>query len=188
MERYIPEEYKTVICMLNPILEKYELDKITVESLVRSSIEVEEQQVNPVTFFWKSKQGKSYSTKASNIKVNLVFSLKSIFRVKNIISEKDVWLALTIIYMIVDLFTVATQEIDELSALVLIGVYRLQHGNIERLNNYIKEISPESMKEDITIQGIEESLIKLEGWGCIHCVEGEYIVNETVTASMIKNV
>lgn len=33
---------------------------------------------------------------------------------------------------------------------------------------------------------IEESLEKLESWGCISCVDGKYRVNETVTASMIK--
>lgn len=183
-----PEEYKTVIDMLEPMISEKELDKITVESLVRSCIEVEEQPIQPVTALWKTKQGKSYSTKASNIKVNLKFALASVFRVKTIMNQKDVWLGMAIIHMIVDLFTTATQEIDEISALILIGVYRLQHGDIERLNRYIMEISPENMKELITTHIIEESLGKLEGWGCICCVGGEYVVNEIVTASMIKDI
>lgn len=33
---------------------------------------------------------------------------------------------------------------------------------------------------------MEESLKKLESWGCISCTDGIYMVNETITASMIK--
>ena len=57
--------------------------KITVESLVRSSIEIEEQSVQPVTAIWSFRNGKTYSTKASNIKVNLKFALSSVFSTKN---------------------------------------------------------------------------------------------------------
>lgn len=188
MERYIPEEYKNVIDMLEPIIEEHDLDKITVESLVRSCIDVEEQTIQPVTVLWKTKQGKTYSTKASNIKVNLKFALASLFRVKTIINQKDVWFGMAIIYMIVDLFTNATKEIDEISALVLIGVYRLQHGDIERINRYILEISPDNMKEHISGTAVEAALKKLEGWGCICCEGGKYVVRETVTASMIKDI
>lgn len=188
MERYLPEEYKIVIDMLEPTIEKYNLDKITIESLVRSCIEVEEQPIQPVQILWKTKHGKSYSTKPSNIKVNLKFALTSVFRVKTIMSQEDVWIVLAILHMIVDLFTTATQEIDEISALVLIGVYRLQHGDIERLNHYLMEISPENLKEHITMTAIEGALTKLEGWSCICCVGGQYVVNETVTASMIKDI
>lgn len=45
----IPETYKEVTKNLEPVIEKYDLDKITVESLVRSSIEIEEQSVQAVT-------------------------------------------------------------------------------------------------------------------------------------------
>ena len=38
MEKFIPESYNTVINLLQPVIEKYDLDKITVESLVRSSV------------------------------------------------------------------------------------------------------------------------------------------------------
>ncbi|MDD3278170.1 MAG: hypothetical protein PHG16_04705 [Lachnospiraceae bacterium] len=95
---------------------------------------------------------------------------------------------MAIIYMIVDLFTTATKEIDEISALVLIGVYRLQHGDIERIDRYILEISPDNMKEHITRAAIEASLGKLEGWGCVCCLDGEYVVSENVTSSMIKDI
>ena len=82
MEKFIPESYNTVINLLQPVIEKYDLDKITVESLVRSSIEIDEHEIQPVTTIWKSRKGTVYSTKPSNIKVNLKFSLSSIFRLK----------------------------------------------------------------------------------------------------------
>ena len=116
MEKFIPETYKEVTKSLEPVIEKYDLDKITVESLVRSSIEIEEQSVQPVTAIWSFRNGKTYSTKASNIKVNLKFALSSVFRLKTTLGQRDFWLALAIIYLIVDLFTTATQEIDEISS------------------------------------------------------------------------
>ena len=42
MEKFIPETYKEVTKNLEPVIEKYDLDKITVERLVRSIIEIEE--------------------------------------------------------------------------------------------------------------------------------------------------
>lgn len=186
MERYIPEIYKTVVDKLEPVIGQYNLDKITVESLLRSSIEIEEQDIQPVTAVWKNKKGKTYSTKASNIKVNLKFALSSLFRLKTTLSEKDFWLVLAIIHLIVDLFTMATQEVDEFSSVVMIAVYRLQHGDMERLVTYIEEICPADLRAAISSENIEESLNKLESWGCISCLNGKYEVNESVTASMIK--
>ena len=186
MEKFIPESYNTVINLLQPVIEKYDLDKITVESLIRSSIEVDEQEIQPVTAVWKSKKGVVYSTKASNIKVNLKFALSSLFRLKTTLSQKDIWLGLAIIYLIVDLFTSATKEIDELSAVVLVSVYRLQSGNNERIKQYAKEICPAPLSDKLQFENVDESLQKLESWGCISCEDGNYMVNEKVMTSMIK--
>ena len=164
MEKFIPESYNTVINLLQPVIEKYDLDKITVESLVRSSIEIDEHEIQPVTTIWKSRKGTVYSTKPSNIKVNLKFALSSIFRLK----------------------TTLNQEIDELSAVVLVSVYRLQNGNTERIKQYAKEICPSSLSDKLQSENIDDSLAKLESWGCISCEEGNYLVNEKVMASMIK--
>lgn len=188
MEKYIPEIYNTLVDKLKPIIEQYKLDTITVESLIRSSVEVEDLEVQPVTTIWKNKEGKVYSTKASNIKVDLKFALSSVLRVKTIIEKKDIWLVLAIIHLIVDLFTMATQEVDEFSSVVLVAVYRLQHCNLERISDYINEICLEDMKCMFSSEKIEESLEKLESWGCITCKEGKFEVNETVAASMIKEI
>lgn len=186
MEKYIPEAYKKVSDMLEPIEKKYQLDSITVESLVRSSIEVEEQDIQPVTAIWKSKDGKIYSTKPSNIKINLKFALSSVFSLKTILVQEDFWLVLAILHMIVDSFISATKEIDEVSSVVLVAVYRLECGDLERILGYVNKICPSSLIDKASPESIQESLEKLESWGCITSNGGKYVVNETVTASMIK--
>ena len=55
MNDYIPEEYSNVIKSLEPIVEKYELDSVMVSSIVRGSIEKEEQPIQPASKVWKSK-------------------------------------------------------------------------------------------------------------------------------------
>ena len=166
MEKFIPETYKEVTKNLEPVIEKYDLDKITVESLVRSSIEIEEQSVQPVTAIWSFRNGKTYSTKASNIKVKFkICAFISISTKKRRWGRRDFWLALAIIYLIVDLFTTATQEIDEISSVVLIAVYRLQHGDEKRILEYINEICPENLKKDIMPEHIERIIRKIRELG-----------------------
>lgn len=186
MEKYIPKTYEMVSDMLEPVINQYNLDKITIESMIRSSVEFEEQEIQPVTAVWKFKNGKTYSTKASNIKINLKFALSSVFRLKSILEEKDIWIGIAIIHLIVDSFIMAVQEIDEISSVVLIAVYRLVHGDTERLRNYVEKICPPNLKQQLTLDCMEDSLKKLESWGCISCSDGIYMVNETITASMIK--
>lgn len=186
MNMCIPEEYTKVIGMLEPVIEEYHLDEISVKSLVRSSIEVEEQPIQPATAVWKSKDGNIYSTKPSNIKVNLKFALSTIFRLKTVISQKDIWLVLAVLHLIIDLFISSTVKIDELSGLALLSVYRLQRADGERLLRYAREICPEENLEILQKDDFELALARLEEWGCIKREQGEYILNEMVTSSMIK--
>lgn len=186
MDKYIPEVYKKSTERLENIIERYHLDRITVESMVRSCIEVEEQEIQPASATWRSRGGRVYSTKASNIKVNLRFALSSVFRLKTIFAQDDFWLALAMIHLIVDLFTNATKEIDEISSVVLVAVYRLQHADKEKILEYAEKICPESIQELLSAECVEESLEKLECWGCIDLINGRYSVKEIVTASMVK--
>ena len=184
----IPEEYIEINNMLEPVIKEYNLDEISVKSLVRSCIEIEEQPIQPATVVWKSKDGNSYSTKPSNIKVNLKFALSTVFRLKTVINQKDIWLILAILHLVVDLFTCSTTKIDELSGLTLLSVYRLQHADEERLFRYAKEICPKGKEEILQKADFNLSLARLEEWGCIKMEQGEYILNETVTSSMVKGI
>ena len=62
MNQFIPEIYKNVIETLNSMIEKHKLDEITVESLVRSSIEIEDPVMELVTQL-RRLNGKTYSIK-----------------------------------------------------------------------------------------------------------------------------
>lgn len=186
MDKYIPKGYKEIIDMLEPIIDEYDLDKISVESLVRSSIEVEEQPVQPVTMLWKSKDGNIYSAKPSNIKMNLRFALSTAFRMKTVISQKDLWLALAIVHLVVDLFAGTVKKIDEISGLILLAVYRLQSADEKRIFEYAKEICPEEKLGIINETSVKIALDHLEEWGCIKLEQGRYVLNETVSGSMAQ--
>lgn len=184
MNNYIPEEYDKIIGDLKPIIDKYNLDQVMVSGLVRGIIEVEQQPVLPVSRVWKSKNGNSYTVKPSNIKVNLVFALGNAFRLKTIFSQKDVWLILAIIYLIADLYTNATEKVDEISSIVLLAVYRMQKGDAERILNYAKEIQPKDSGALLEAKSCVEALNNLEELRCIELVDGEYRVCESIDSSL----
>lgn len=69
---------------LEPIIEKYELDPVMLSSIVRGTVEVEEQPIPPASKVWKSKDNKVYTIKPSNIKINLSFALANAFRLKTV--------------------------------------------------------------------------------------------------------
>lgn len=188
MDMCIPEEYTEIVDILEPVIKKYDLDEISVKSLVRSSIEIEEQPIQPATLIWKSKDGNSYSVKPSNIKVNLKFALSTVFRLKTIITQKDIWFVLAILHLVVDLFIDPKVKIDELAGVALISVYRLQRANKERLFLYAKDVCPSKKKEILKENDFELALARLEEWGCVKMVQGEYVLSETVTSSMVKEI
>lgn len=186
MNKYIPEEYAEIIDMLDPVIQKYKLDKISIESLVRSSISIEERPIQPVTLVWKSKDGNCYSIKPSNIKVNLRFALSTAFRIKTVITQEDLWLALAIVHLAVDLFTSATIKVDELSGLALLSVYRLQRADENRIFEYAKEICPKEKLDIVKENDFKMALTRLEEWGCVKMDQGNYILNEIVTSSAVR--
>jgi len=185
MNNYVPEEYENIIEKLHPIINEHGLDEITIAGLVRGSVEVEQQPIQPASRIWTTKSGQTYTVKPSNIKVNLEFALKNTFRLKTIFSQKDVWLVFAIIYMIVDLFTEAVELIDETSALVLLAVYRRQNGSLQEVFEYAKKIKPLDSKLNIDEQVCYEALERLQELRCIILQEdGKYILRESVDSSL----
>lgn len=182
----IPEEYNIIEQKLKPIIEKYKLDEVSVNSLVRSSIAIEERNAPRASVIWETRDGKIYSTKPNNLKINLKFALSTIFRLKTTSSQKDIWLVLAILHIVVDLLTSCTKEITEFSGLVLISIYRLQHADKEHITQYMREICPDKEKE-LEESDLESALQDLEEWGCIRLENGEYFLNEVVTAPVTRN-
>lgn len=184
MNDYIPEEYSKVIKSLEPIVEKYGLDSVMVSSIVRGSIEKEEQPIQPASKVWKSKDGNVYTVKPANIKVNLSFALANAFRLKTLFSQKDIWLVLAIIHLIVDLFTSAVKRVDEVSALILLATFRLQEATSSEIKEYALKILPQSSNLIINDKLVQEALDNLEELKCIRLDNGRYSVIETIGSSL----
>ena len=183
MNSYIPEEYTRAIESLEPIIEKYGLDYVTISSIVRGCLDIEEQIIPPASKIWTSKDGNVYSIKPSNIKVNLSFALGNAFRLKRVFTQEDIWLVLAIIHLIVDIFTSATKKVDEISALVLLAIFRLQSAEKERIYEYAKKIVPEHSVIELTEEQFSNALDNLEELKCIHLKDGKYSICETIDSS-----
>lgn len=184
MNDYIPKEYNDAIELLNPVIEKYGLDRVTISSIIRGCLEIEEQRIFPAMKIWKSQSGEIYSIKPSNIKVNLSFALGNAFRLKKVFSEKDIWLVLAIIYLIVDLFTSAVKRIDENWALVLLAVYRLQEAEKEKIYEYAMKICPSESTIEFNEVTFDMAIKNLEEFKCIKLQDGKYSVCETIDSSL----
>lgn len=177
-------EYTMAFKSIEPLIERYKLDRVMLTSIIRGSMEKEEYSIKPASKVWRSKDGNVYSIKPANVKINLSFALENAFRLKTIFGEKDIWLVLAIIYIVVDMFTNAVEKVDELSALVLLALFRLQTATKERVTDYACQILPENCKLKVNEQSVEESLNTLEELKCIKLENGVYSVMETIDSSL----
>ena len=168
---------------LSPIIEKYELDEVMLSSIVRGCIEKEEQPILPASKVWKSKNGEVYTVKPANIKVKLSFALANAFRLKTIFSQKDVWLVLAIIHLIVDMFTSAVEKVDEMSALILLATFRLRCAQKSEIKEYAKKILPQDSDLQVDDKSVQSALDNLEELKCIKVDDGKYSVIETISSS-----
>lgn len=184
MNDYIPEEYLKAIKSLEPIIEKYELDSVMVSSIVMGCVEKEEQPLQPASKVWKSEDGNVYTVKPANIRINLSFALANAFRLKTVFSQKDIWLVLAIIHLIVDMFTNATIRVDEKSALILLAVFRLQQADKFEIKEYASKILPQGSSITITDTLVQEALDNLEELRCVRLEDGKYSVIETIGSSL----
>ncbi len=184
MNDYIPEEYSKAIKSLEPIIQKYGLDAVMVSSIVRGSIEKEDQPIQPASKVWKSKDGNVYTVKPANVKVNLSFALANAFRLKTMFSQKDIWLVLAIIYLIVDMFTSAIKKVDEISALILLAIFRLQEAEKTEIKEYALKIVPQNSNIIINDKVVQEALDNLEELKCIKLDDSRYSVIETIGSSL----
>ena len=67
MDEYVLQEYRMALEALEPLIAKYELDPVMLSSIVRGTVEVEEHPLQSSLKVWKSKDGKVYTIKPSNI-------------------------------------------------------------------------------------------------------------------------
>lgn len=182
MSSYIAPEYEEIENMLNSFVEEHELDNVTVNSLIRGSVEVLEPEIPTasVAVIDTGDLSSAVSIKPKNIKINLKFALNSIFSFKSICDSKGVWLVLgilkTILYFIQDM----SIQLSDQETIVLFALYRLRSATSVEITAYIDKLKETEESVDIQVVNVEESLKVLEKIGTIQMKDGKYYVCETI--------
>lgn len=168
---------------LSDVIKEYELDTVSVRSLLMSSFDFlePELQAASVAIIYPEDLEKSKSIHPSNIQVNIKFALDTIFAVKSIISTKDFSLVLLILKALVMFIHSATVQIKKEDAIVLYSIYRLQNANIDDIQKYIIKLKEENDDIDIIDEGIiERSILDLEKIKAIELVNGLYSLHDII--------
>ncbi len=175
-------EYDLLLRELEPLIEEKSLDRITVRSLLLSSVEIDEPEMGTAQVAVVSPKGlsKGKSLKLKNVKIGLKLALNSIFAVKTALSEEGCWLILCILKIICSLVSIMTVEFEKEESAALFAVYRLRSASSSRIIQYIDELKETKELSDIDTGKIESALEKLEEIGTIELVDGEYRLMETV--------
>ena len=103
---------------------------------------------------------------------------------KTVFNQKDIWLVLAVLHLIIDLFTNAVEKNDEAAAFVLLATFRLQEASQDEILEYALKIQPDESQLTISSDVVQEALDNLEDLRCIELKEGKYHVIETIDRSL----
>ena len=182
MMPYLAPEYKEIEKELKSFIDENNLDEVTVNSLIRGSIEVLEPDI-PIasSVFINAKTfSHSVSVKVKNIKVNLEFALNSIFAFKSICDATGIGLILVLLRAILSIMGKIQVTLGVKEAVTLFALYRLRCADSERIFSYIKQMSEENANATISRTEMEEALKFLESIGTIKMEDGNYCIQETI--------
>lgn len=178
------KEYSLILNNLEQFIKEKKLDKITVKSLMLSSIDFiypEEEPAN-IAIISQDDLSKSYSIKCENIKIGLKFALDIIFSVKAVFSSEECWLILSVLKVISSFINGMKEELNCDEAIVLFSLYRLQSADEGRIKDYINSLKDSGKLADINIENIniKTALDKLEKIKSIELDGGDYHIIETI--------
>ena len=182
MESYIAPEYREIEDFLMPFVEEHELDSITVNSMIRGSIEILEPDI-PVASVVMMKENdltSAVSVKPKNIKISLGFALDSIFSFKSVCDSEGIFLILTLLKTILFLMGKMWITLKSDQAIVVFIIYRLKSATPQDIIRYTKKLKNEVKEVDIAIENIDEVLDSLEEMSVIKMEDGKYILCETI--------
>lgn len=176
--------YDLLLKKLEPTIKDKNLDPVAVSSMIRSCVEIDDENLTCASRYFYMR-GRYYSVKPSNIKINLKFAIQIIMKFKGICTDNELWLIASIIDIAQYLFSNATKEIDQMSAMILLALYRLLKADKQQINNYIERLnSPDNPKPNLC--QLQDLLDQLEDIGCIKCIDGYYVLNESIDYSTSK--
>ena len=179
---YLAPEYRELEKKLAPFIKEHELDEITVNSLIRGSIEVIEPEV-PIastTFIDTEDFNSAVSIKTKNIKVNLKFALDSIFSFKSFFDIEGLWLILAIVNAIVSLIGDMMIVFNEKEAVTLFALYRLRNADEKEIYKYVKNVLSNEREFEMDLNDIKDAINKLEKIGTIKMLDGKYCLSEEI--------
>lgn len=158
------------------------LDTITVNSLIRGSIEVLEEEIPKASIVTIDENNPTtgVSIKARNIKVNFKFAINSIFSFKPVCDSKEIWLILTILKAMLFLLDEMKINLDANDALIVFCLYRLQKSTPEKIVEYAKNLKENGITTDMQIVDVQDALKKLEKIGTVKLEDGDYVLCETI--------
>jgi hypothetical protein len=169
--------------LLSDVVVEYELDPVTVNSLLLSSFVFLEPELQSATvaIIDPSNFEKSKSIRASNIQVDLKFALDAIFATISVFTAKSSLLILYVLKAIVLLIDKASIQLGKNDAIVLFAIYRLQKADKNAILRYINKLRTENDDIDIVNEStIEKSLKTLEDIKTIELIDGLYSLNDVI--------
>lgn len=182
MAGYIAPEYEEIEKNLVPFLEEHNLDRITLSSMLRGSIEILEPEIPTasVAIIDADNLTSGISVKLKNIKINIKFALNSICSFKSICDAEGKWLILAILKTIVFLLEEMKVELGLKEAIVLFCIYRLQSATPEEIVEYAEKVKQNEEGTEIQISDVNDALNTLEKIGTIKLENGKYFLCETI--------
>lgn len=82
------------------------------------------------------------------------------------------------------MFTSAVKRVDEMSALILMAVFRLQSAESREILEYAQKILPQNSELCVDDVSVQRALDNLEELKCVKLENGKYSVIETVGSSL----
>ncbi len=182
MSSYIAPEYMAIENMLKPFVKEHELDMVTVNSLIRGSMELLEPEppTASVAILDSKDMSSAVSVKPSNIRINLKFAFNSIFSFKSLLDAEGIWLVLSLLKTIVFLISDMEVRLNENEAVVLFCLYRLRNAACEEMIDYIETVKSEKIHVEINTIGLKKALYQLEKIGTVKLEAGKYSMCETI--------
>lgn len=173
-------EYDSLLDQVSDLIHENKVDGVTVRSLYQSSFEFEEltPQVASVAVISASGNKDGFSIKPLNIKISFKFALDAIFMSKPLLTEKGIWLILSLLRAICFLLGQAVKTISKEESVVIFALYRLRQADIDRITEYI-----DNGLCDYSID-VKLSLEKLTKLNVVDIEDGKYYLKELI---IIKN-
>lgn len=168
------------------LAEENGLDIVSISSYLNSVVEYEGTEQERATIFRSIKENSSQlsSYKLSNIKIDVEFALKTLFRTTSFCNAKNRKLIVVLLQLILDIKNESEIIIGKDESWVVYALY-MKGGNgkgleLDILMEYMNKNKPEDIEKDITKDQLEKALDNLEKMKSIELKDGKCFLIETL--------